>query len=133
MATQPTDDQIDMLIRSTSSVLRMVKSQVSLSSAFAPSSPTVSLLDRIALLLVTKSDADAVAVTTDLRQENITIRVAADDASVRPEVLVVVPNPHGPRYKPMALEEPVGDIPSVDRMPVYLQAPVSFTLAGTYD
>ncbi|KAG9024176.1 hypothetical protein FRB95_011972 [Tulasnella sp. JGI-2019a] len=125
MTTQLTDDQVDKLIRPTSSILHLVEPQVSLSSIFAPCSAhsSTSQLDRIALLFITKRKANAIAVTADLSEKSVIVRLAADDASVQPEseVLDVAPNRPDSRDNFEALKQDVTSAPGPDWIAVYLQ------------
>ncbi|KAG9021641.1 hypothetical protein FRB95_001720 [Tulasnella sp. JGI-2019a] len=118
MTTQLTDDEIDMLIRFTSFILHEVKPQVTFSSAFAPGSattPHASLLDRIALLFVTKKGGDVVAVTTTLTQDQVTIFVAENPPSQSRD------EPSAPTLVPDGLYQ-ANFSPSTDWILAYLRA-----------
>lgn len=77
---------IDLLIRSTSTLLHMVKHQATVSSTPAGSQSNLSSkLDRIALLFVTKNKADVVAVTTTISKDAVTVIAAVDSEAAAPE------------------------------------------------
>lgn len=80
-----TADRTDLLIRSLSSILPLVNTQVT-SPYTAPRSPSSlsSKLNRIALLLVTGGKADAVAVTATVRNGLVILTVASDEPQSLP-------------------------------------------------
>ncbi|KAG8978947.1 hypothetical protein FRB94_012023 [Tulasnella sp. JGI-2019a] len=90
MPTQPTADRGDMLIRSTSSIQNLVKPQVVPSPTSDPSPetlPSVSRLNRIALLFVTSGKGDAIAVSATLRRGEVVVHLAAEVPANDPPVI----------------------------------------------